>query len=446
MNYKKPLKIITYSITLITILTIATYADLTIHYLDVGQADSILLQLPNNQNMLIDAGNNADGDFVVDYIEDQGITKIDYLVGTHPHEDHIGGLDFVIKSFDIGKIYLPRAKHTTKTYEDVLRAIKVKDKKIILAKAAVNILNKPDLEAYFLSPVREDYDELNEWSAVLKLEYGNTSFLFTGDAEEINEFEILLSSSMKPDADVLKVGHHGSDSSTSEAFLAAVSPRYAVISVGKDSDYGHPSPVVLDRLRDHNVKVFRTDLQGTIICTSDGENITFNVDSSVIISLVDLKDELVVIKNTGDKPVDLSGWRLLSVKGNQDFYFPTDTTLQPGKKIIIASGRNAKDGSEVIIWTKVYIWNDDGDPAELYDDKGKLVSSYWWRLYMLVLVIDRFEEYIAIISHNGTTFEIPKYYLPDNAKEGDVIKIIIDEVATRKRKKKVNMLANELFE
>ncbi len=361
---------------------------LTVHYLNVGQADSILIQLPTNQTMLIDAGNNTDGDLVVNYLKNQGITKIDFLIGTHPHEDHIGGLDNVINSFDIGKIYMPRATHTTQTYEDVLLAIRAKDKKIIIAKAAVNVLNESQLKAYFLSPAREDYNELNEWSAVLKLVYKQSSFLFTGDAEEINEFEILASSSRLPTADVLKIAHHGSHSSTSEAFLKAVSPKFAVISVGQDNNYGHPSPIVLNRLKEHNVQIFRTDLQGAIIATSDGDDITFNVEpakvvnekqintSNIIISLVDLHDELVVIKNTGINKVVLSGWRLLSVKGNQDFYFPSGTILGSGEIIKVDTGPGAASGPGQLKWTGRYIWNNDGDPAELYDNSGKLVSNF----------------------------------------------------------------------
>jgi len=362
--------------------------DLSIHFLDVGQADSIFLKLPDGLTILIDGGNNDDGDDVVNYLQKQGVSRIDYLIGTHPHEDHIGGLDDVILSLEIGQIYMPQVTHTTKTFEDLLLAIKEKGKRITAAKRGVTIIDQPELKAYFLSPARNDYEELNHWSAVLKLEYGYTSFLFMGDAEEYNEFEILTMSSVRPYADLLKVGHHGSDSSTSVAFLEAVMPRYAVISVGKDNDYGHPSPVVLNRLNEHGVEVYRTDEPGTIICHSDGKIIWFDKpayqpvpveiddNSKIQIMKVNLQGEIVLIKNNGNHPVDLSGWKLLSVKGSQDFFFPAGTILQAGKEMTIASGRNAENVPGAIIWSKSYIWNNEGDPAELYDNKGRLVSRF----------------------------------------------------------------------
>ncbi len=250
--------------------------ELTIHFLDVGQADSILLQLPDGQIILIDGGNNNDGEDIVNYLKTQGVSRIDYLIGTHPHEDHIGGLDDVILTFEIGQLYMPQVTHNTKTFEDLLLAIKEKGKKITTVKRGVTMIDKPELKAYFLSPVSDDYDDLNQWSAVLKLEYGYTSFLFMGDAQEFNEFELLIMSSIRPYADLLKVGHHGSNSSTSRAFLEAVMPHYAVISVGKDNDYGHPSPAVLNRLNKYGVKVYRTDELGTIICYSNGQEIWFD--------------------------------------------------------------------------------------------------------------------------------------------------------------------------
>lgn len=161
MLRRNKLVALTFILFLLTTSSILSANELIVHFLDVGQADSILLQLPNDETMLIDAGNNGDGDFVVNYIHNLGILKIDYLIGTHPHEDHIGGLDDVIKSFEIGQIYMPRVTHTTKSFEDVLLAIKAKDKKINSAKARIAILAEPDLKAYFLSPSRDDYEDLN---------------------------------------------------------------------------------------------------------------------------------------------------------------------------------------------------------------------------------------------------------------------------------------------
>jgi len=390
-------KIALFSVLLLTLLItlpLSACEQLVVHFLDVGQADSILLELPDGQNLLIDAGNRADGDLVVDYIKARGINRLDYVIGTHPHEDHIGGLAQVIHSFDIGRFYMPRVIHTSKTFEDLLIVVKDQGIKIKTARAGVNLIEQDQLKAYFLSPVRDHYDNLNHWSAVLQLIYGNTSFLFTGDTESINEFEMLTLSSKRTQADVLKVGHHGSDSSTTEHFLKALNSSYAVISVGKDNPYGHPSPVVLKRLQEHGVVTFRTDELGTIKCYSDGEKIRFDkaveeeglvnrlstpisTGTGVEITLVDLKGETVVIKNNSNKKEDISGWKLVSVKGEQSFIFPAGTFLESGASITVATGRKAKAGPRVIIWTKAYIWNNDGDPAQLYDDQGKLVEEYY---------------------------------------------------------------------
>lgn len=245
-----------------------------IHFLDVGQADSIFIELPNNETMLIDAGNNADDKLVVNYIRNLKYDKIDYVIGTHPHEDHIGGLDTVIETFDIRNIYMPKIQHNTKTYEDVLTAIKNKNLVINTAKAGVNIVNTDNLKIDIIAPVNIDYDSLNNYSAVVKITYNDKSFLFMGDAENLSEEEI--TANVK--ADVIKIGHHGSHSSTSKEFLNKVLPSYAIISVGKDNDYGHPHDEVINLLNKLRIKVYRTDLLGTIIITSDGFNI--NVEES----------------------------------------------------------------------------------------------------------------------------------------------------------------------
>ncbi len=248
---------------------------LAVHYLDVGQADSIFIELPNGQTMLIDAGNNEDDKKIIEYIQNLKYDTINYLVGTHPHEDHIGGLDTVIKTFEIGNIYMPKAQTNTKTFEDVLLAIKSKNLKVTTAKAGLNIINSDNLTADIVAPVNDTYEDLNNYSAVVKIKYGDNSFLFMGDAETVSENEI--TTDVK--ADVLKVGHHGSDSSTSKEFLSKVKPTYAVISVGKDNSYGHPSKNVLALLNESKVNVFRTDIQGTIVARSDGDKILINKES-----------------------------------------------------------------------------------------------------------------------------------------------------------------------
>lgn len=357
--------------------------ELVVHFIDVGQGDSTLIKLPNKQSILIDAGKNADSELVVNYLKKEGIKKIDHVIGTHPHEDHIGGLDVVIESFEIGKIYLPRVIHTTKTYEDVLLAIKNKNLKVTEAKGGVTI-DIPEVKAVFVAPNSSDYNDLNNYSAVLRLTYKDTSFLFTGDAEEVSEFEMLLQSHTGLDTDVLKVAHHGSSTSTSEAFLEAVSSKYAVISLGKDNTYGHPHIETIDKLNKHKVEYFRTDLQGNIIATSDGTEISFNQQpiavqrkTNVLVEIqsIDLKNEVVVLVNSGSSRVDLTDWKLVSLNGNQVFNIPSGTTLKPGKTIKIVSGSKGQEGPDTLLWTKDNIWNNNGDPGALYDSQGNLVSE-----------------------------------------------------------------------
>ncbi len=382
---------------------------LKVHFIDVGQADAILIQFPSGQNMLIDAGNNSDGNLVVKYLKKNGVKKLDHVIGTHPHEDHIGGLDVAVKNFNVSKVYLPRVTHTTKTYEDLLMAIKNKGLKVTEAKGGVKLDVGMEVTAELLAPNSTGYEELNNYSAVLRLSFGNTSFLFTGDAEDVSETEMLRAGYILK-ANVLKVGHHGSSSSTSSAFLKAVSPKYAVICVGEGNDYGHPHSEILNNLATAGIEVFRTDQQGTIIATSDGNTVTFNkkpsevkvrpantetinpkpasskiIDSNipttgsssgVAIESIDLKAEIVTIKNSSGAAVNISGWRLVSEKGNQEFTFRSGTALAPGETIKIVTGPNAAAGSGVLVWTTENLWNNDSDPGALYDSSGKLVSRY----------------------------------------------------------------------
>lgn len=247
-----------------------------VHFIDAGQADAIFIRLPDGKIMQIDAGKNNTGDEITDYIKSQGVEKVDYLIGTHPHEDHIGGLDNVIKEFDIGKIYMPRVSPsetpTTQTYEDVLTAVKNKGLTITAPHAGDIIIEGESYTAEVLSPKREDYTDLNEYSIVIKLTYGSEKFLFMGDAEAINEREI-IDAGYDIDADVLKLGHHGSSTSSTADFLKKVSPDYAVISCGAGNSYGHPHDEVLERCSNLKINILRTDTDGTVVMKTDGESI-----------------------------------------------------------------------------------------------------------------------------------------------------------------------------
>jgi|HigsolmetaAR203D_1030402.scaffolds.fasta_scaffold00576_3 competence protein ComEC len=246
-----------------------------VHFIDVGQGDSILIE-SGNKYMLIDAGERNKGSIVIDYLETIGVKKLDYIVATHPHSDHIGGLADVINHFNIGKIIMPNAVHTSKTYENLLDTISEKGLKITKAIPG-NEYNIGDASFIILAPNGTDYDNLNNYSVVIKLINGNNSFIFAGDAEVQSENE-MLKNGLNINADVLKLGHHGSSTSSSAKFLDAVTPDMAIISVGEGNQYGHPDAETLKSIKDREIKLFRTDKQGTIILESDGIKITANKD------------------------------------------------------------------------------------------------------------------------------------------------------------------------
>ncbi len=243
---------------------------LNVYFIDVGQADSILLENKGHY-MLIDAGNNEDGPKLVNYFNEQDIKEFDYVVGTHAHEDHIGGMDDIIKNFKINNFYMPDAITTTKTFEDVLDALE--ETNVIFQTPKVNqTFNLQDTTITTLS-VTADEKNLNDTSIVLKVKHGTNTFLFMGDASTKIE-KNLLNKDIK--SDVLKVGHHGSRYSTSLEFLKKVSPEYAVISVGENNTYKHPHEEILKRLEEQNIQIYRTDKQGTILAKSNGSIITFS--------------------------------------------------------------------------------------------------------------------------------------------------------------------------
>lgn len=242
-----------------------------VHYIDVGQADAALV-LCDDETMLIDGGNVADSSLIVSYLNKQNISHLDYVIGTHAHEDHIGGLSGALSVATVGKVYAPKTEADSKAYQNF--------KNKVLAQG-LQITNPTPNETFtlgsssvrILAPITESVSDINNTSIVLKITYGSTSFLFTGDAEREVEQDI-LNKGYDISADVLKVGHHGSEYSTTYPFLREIMPKYAIISVGKNNSYGHPTDEALSRLRDSDTKVYRTDLQGDIIAKSDGKTVT----------------------------------------------------------------------------------------------------------------------------------------------------------------------------
>lgn len=270
---------------------------LEVHYIDVGQGDSILIHL-SGKTMLIDAGNNAAS--IITYIKTLNIDKIDAIVATHPHADHIGGMAEIINEFVVDKIYMPKVAHTSKTYENLLLTIKNKNLKVNTAKAGTTIDLGNKIKIEVMAPNSENYNNLNDYSAVVKIEYENVSFLFTGDAEAISEKEMVEKYGNKLKANVLKVGHHGSTTSTTLNFLNTVSPEYAIISVGENNSYGHPNQETLDKLK--NIDVFRTDKLGTIVAKTDGQTINFAFEKTFTEEITPVPTEPVPTEPIPEEP------------------------------------------------------------------------------------------------------------------------------------------------
>ncbi len=245
---------------------------LSVVFLNVGNADCIFVQSPSGKTMLVDAGEASAFGVIADFLKRAGVSKIDVLVATHPHNDHIGSMRRVVENYEIGAVYMPRVTHNTSTYEKLLNAISEKGMKIKTAKGGTDaaIPFDEDVTVRILAPLRDEYSDLNDYSAVLRLDYNNSSFLLTGDIEKISENDLVEEYPELLRTDVLKVPHHGSSSSSTAEFLSAVDPDYAVISCEKDSDYGHPAAEVLERLDAAQAKYYRTDLFGTIAFITDG--------------------------------------------------------------------------------------------------------------------------------------------------------------------------------
>ncbi|MCM1330014.1 MAG: MBL fold metallo-hydrolase [Ruminococcus sp.] len=255
-------------------------ADLEIHFIDVGQGDCSLIMW-EGAAMLIDCGEREQAETVLKYLKKQGVKKLDYIVATHPHSDHIGGMGDIISAVEVEKVIAPRVTDdmtpTTKTYERFLKALSDKALRLTAAKPGTTYTlgtsaeGKTPPKFEIIAPV-DDYDDLNNYSVVIRLTYGGTSYLFTGDAEKQAESDILKSGA-ELNSDVLKVGHHGSSTSTSEDFYNEVSPKICIIQCGSDNSYGHPHKETMETIENSGAKVYRNDTDGTVIVYSDGDEI-----------------------------------------------------------------------------------------------------------------------------------------------------------------------------
>lgn len=244
---------------------------LSIHTIDVGQGDSILIQTPSSKNILIDGGDDNSHHIISSYLKKQNVENIDYIIATHFDSDHIGGLDNIIDKFNVSNIYAPNYESDTVSYQNLINSCLNKNLNLQCLSSGdfINIEDNINLEVLAPSYIQEE-NNLN--SIVFRLDYKNKSFLFTGDAEANNELNIINSYELN-DIDFLKVGHHGSSSSTTSEFVEEVSPDIAVISCGYKNQYGHPHKSTLDTLEKNNVLTYRTDILGNIVFYSDGDTI-----------------------------------------------------------------------------------------------------------------------------------------------------------------------------
>lgn len=358
--------------------------EMKVHFLDVGQGDSIFIQSPNGKNLLVDGSTKQAGKDVVDYLRKQGVEKLDYVVATHPDADHIGGLISVLNSISIKHFVDSGKVHTSQTYEEMLQLILDKGIPFIVPNVGDNISLDDELDIKVLN-VGAESDDNNEASVVLKITYGEISFLLMGDADTVVEKEILERANVE--ATVLKAGHHGSDTSSSEEFIEAVNPKVTILSYGKDNSYGHPDAEVMSRLEQIKTQIYGTAEVGNIVVETDGVDYNVLTNGSVEpsdiadtaiginISSKDLRGEIVGITNSGEINISLKDWQLVSVVGNQIFKFP-NITLRAGDTIYVTSGPEAKEGSGYLKWTNRQMWRNDGDAATLLNNKGEIVSEF----------------------------------------------------------------------
>ena len=249
---------------------IAVEGEAVLHFIDAGQSDATLI-VTDTGTMLIDAGSRSAGPAVAEYIRNLGVRKITYVIATHPHEDHIGGMYLILNEFEIGMILMPEVSHDTRTFESMLDAIENHNIPVRAPKAG-SVIALGDARFTVIGPNSDHYSNLNNWSLSLRMAFGETSFIFTGDAEQLAEIEIIEAGHYLR-SDVLHVGHHGSSTSTTQVFLDAVAPSIAVIPVGEGNRYGHPHEEVMGRLNAAGVKIYRSDLHGDIVITTDGTNL-----------------------------------------------------------------------------------------------------------------------------------------------------------------------------
>jgi competence protein ComEC len=362
------------------------------HFINVGQGDSTLLMTPNGKSVLIDGGKRSAGEDVVSYLRNEGITSLDLVVATHPDADHIGGLIDVLEQFNVEKVLDSGQTHTSQTYMDYLNLIDQKNIPFQVASVGELLDLDPSVDFQVLNS-GEGHSENNEASIVLKVSHGEIDFMLTGDAT--TDVEVEMISQFNVEAEILKIGHHGSNTSTSDEFVNAVDPEVGILSYGENS-YGHPESEVVNRMWDAGATLYSTCDHGSITVESNGASYYVDADpfmggdscgsdvivdpdpviEDVYISDVDLSQETVTVMNGSNATVDISGWYLISEEGNQRYDFPPGSTLEAGYYITVWSGPDAQNIPPYYqLWTNGYIWNNSGDAALLYNSQGELIDE-----------------------------------------------------------------------
>ncbi|WP_223700434.1 MBL fold metallo-hydrolase [Sutcliffiella deserti] len=358
---------------------------LKVHFIDVGQGDAILLQTPNGLNVLIDTGPKQSSSKLVSYLKKVSVSTINLLIITHPDFDHIGGIPSLLEKVPVNKILDSGKAHSTLSFIQYKQYVWNNIVPVQYAKEKMKLEIDPNLKIKVLNS-GVGKKETNDASIVLQITYGDVKFLFMGDTEEIEEKR--LTRKYRLSSTVLKVAHHGSNSSSTASFLKEVKPKIAVISAGKDNDFGHPHQPVLNRLIESGADVYNTAEAGSVIFSTDGNLLFVNnrpwlyanteertKTDAVVITDLDVMEETVTLQNKGESTVDLSNWKLISKKGYQTFDFPKAFKLAPGEMIYITSGAQKKQFKRYIHWLSDYLWNDKGDTAQLFNDKGELVDE-----------------------------------------------------------------------
>jgi len=359
---------------------------LLVHFIDVGQGDAILLQTPNGSNVLVDTGPKDSSKKLLAYLKKVNVSSIDLLVITHPDFDHIGGIPFLLEKLPVKKILDSGKAHTTLTFIQYKQYVWNNIVPVQYAKEKMKLNIDPELKIKVLNSGSEE-KETNNASIVLHIAYGEMKFLLMGDTEEQEEKR--MSRKYNLESTILKVAHHGSNSSSTASFLKDVQPKIAVISAGKDNDFHHPHLPVLNRLIESGADIYNTAESGSIVFSTDGKLLFVNnrpwlyasqqkqeTKKSVVITGLDVKEEMVTLENKSAETVDMSYWKLVSKKGYQTFDFPENYKLQPGESIYIGSGAHKQHFKKYIHWLSDHLWNNNGDKAQLYNDQGDLVDEY----------------------------------------------------------------------